>query len=315
MKRTISLLFALVLLLNLALPAFATENTAASTSRPENACGENLTWSYASGKLTISGSGDMDDFSDGAPWDSYAGSIYILELTGGVTTIGAGAFQGFSNLTDIDFGSTLREIGENAFRDCTSISAISLPKTFRLFGPGCFQGCTNLTEVHCAGGMPSFRSNCLWNGNHITVFCPDDNIWSEKYVGELETNFHGRLEVVTESGKDVYVWPEETTQATETTEAPTTAPTEAPTEPSTVPTTQATEAPPTVPPTVPETEAPTLPTQEAETIPAPTQPVSSQQEPLNGAIVAVFLLSGTLTLLIIGSLIFRGSRHGGKYRE
>lgn len=300
MKRLLSILFACILLLSFAMPVFATETSGETTARPENACGDNLTWSYASGKLTITGSGEMDDFSDGAPWDSYASSIYILELSGGVTTIGAGAFQGFPNLTDIAFGDALREIGENAFRDCTGISSISLPKSFRLFGPGCFQGCTALTEVHCAGGMPSFRSNCLWNGGHITVFCPDNNVWAETYVGELETNFHGRLEVLTESGKDVYSWPEETEAATETTEA-TEVPTEAPTEA------------PTVPATVPETEAPTLPTVQTEATATPTEPEEAPQEPLSGAIVAVFLLSGTLSLLLIGMLIFRGSQRGGKY--
>lgn len=318
MNRFVTILTTLALLMGLATPVFATETTQPTqameetASRPENACGENLTWSYASGKLTITGSGDMDSFSGGAPWDSYASSVYILELTGSVTSVGTGAFRGFSNLTDIDFGNSLREIGEDAFRDCTSITGISLPKTFRLFGPGCFQGCTGLEEVHCAGGMPSFRSNCLWNGGHITVFCPDDNIWSEKYVGELETNFHGRLEVLTESGKDVYAWPEETQPLTEATETPTQAPTEAPTEPVTVPTTAPTEVP-TVPTTEAQTEPTTVPTEQTEVPAAPTEPASSQQEPLSGAIVAVFLLSGTLSLLLIGMLIFKGSRHRGKY--
>lgn len=311
MKRFVVIFFSFVLLLNLALPVFATETTEETTSRPENACGESLTWSYANGKLTISGSGEMDDFSDGAPWDSYASSIYILELTGGVTSIGAGAFQGFPNLTDISFGDSLREIGENAFRDCTSISSISLPKTFRLFGPGCFQGCTSLTEVHCAGGMPSFRSNCLWNGTNITVFCPDNNIWSETYVGELETNFHGRLEVLTESGKDVYVWPEETEATIATTQA-TEAPTEEATEATTIPTTAPTEEPTTAP-TVAETEASTAPIQTEEATTAATEPETEQEPALSGAIVAVFLLSGTLSLLLIGMLIFKGSQRGGKY--
>lgn len=312
MKRFLSILFACVILLSLAVPAFATETTEETSPRPENACGESLTWSYSGGKLTISGIGEMDDFSDGAPWADLSGSVTALELTGGVTTIGAGAFQGFSQLTDIDFGSALREIGENAFRDCTGISTISLPQSFRLFGPSCFQGCTALEEVHCAGGMPSFRMNCLWNGGHIYIFCPDDNVWSEKYVGELETNFHGRLEVMTESGEDVYVWPEETTETTEAAEEPTQPSTEAPTEVATNPTTAPTEAP-TVPTTVPETEAPTIPTPEPETTTAPTEPAETPNEPLSGAIVAVFLLSGTLSLLLIGMLIFRGSQRGGKY--
>lgn len=319
MKRFVSLLFAMMLLVTLAIPGFAAETTAQTTetedtvSRPADACGENVTWRYADGTLTISGSGDMDDCAAGAPWDDYAGSITKLVLTGGVTKVSAQAFSGFTALKDIDFGSALREIGENAFRGCTGLTSVSLPKSFRLFGPSCFQDCTNLAEVHCAGGMPSFRSNCLWNGSHIIVFCPDDNVWALKYVEELETNFGGRLEVLTESGEDVYVWPDETT-----------APTQAPTEATTQPTTQPTQAPtvPTVPETLPPvTDVPTTaPEETTEATQASTQPTepaaepeSPQREPISGILVGTFILSGTLSLLLIGMLIFKGSQRGGKY--
>lgn len=294
MKRFAALLFACLLLVNLAIPGFATEETGETeetTARTANACGENLTWSYSGGVLTITGTGDMDDYSAGAPWDNYAASIASIVLTGGVSKVGSEAFSGFTALKEVDFGDSLREIGENAFRGCTGLTSVSLPKSFRLFGPSCFQDCTNLTEVHCAGGMPSFRSNCLWNGSHITVFCPDDNVWAVKYVEELETNFGGRLEVLTESGKDVYTWPEETT-------APTVPQTQPPvTEPAT---------------TAPEetTGVTTAPTQPSQTE-APEE--SDQREPISGILVGTFILSGTLSLLLIGMLIFRASQKGGKY--
>lgn len=317
MKRLITMLVACLLLGNMALSGFAEEiaetvqeTTQETVSRPANACGENLTWNYASGKLTITGSGDMDDCSAGAPWDAYADSIYILELSGGVTSIGAGAFAGYANLTDIDFGGALREIGENAFRGCKSIATISLPKTFRLFGSSCFQDCTNLMEVHCAGGMPSFRSNCLWNGSHITVFCPDDNVWALKYVQELETNFGGRLEVLTEGGKDVYAWPEETTEPTQAPTEAATQPTQAPTEAPTVPTEAVTMPAVTAPATTaPEEAVETVPPQPSET----QTEAETRREPISGILVGTFLLSGTLSLLLIGMLIFKGSQRGGKY--
>lgn len=310
MKRFVTLLAACLLLVHLAIPGFATEETEETTSRPANACGENLTWSYSGGTLTITGTGDMEDYPAGAPWDDYAGSITEIVLTGGVTKVGSDAFSGFTALKEVDFGDSLREIGENAFRGCTGLTSVSLPKSFRLFGPSCFQDCTNLEEVHCAGGMPSFRSNCLWNGSHITVFCPDDNVWSVKYVEELETNFGGRLEVLTESGKDVYTWPDETT---------------VPTEPATQPATQpATEAPtvPTVPQTQPPVTEPatTAPEETTEATSAPTQPPqtealedSDQREPISGILVGTCILSGTLSLLLIGMLVFRASQKGGKY--
>lgn len=309
MKRLLTIFLPIFLLFSLCAPASALEAEETQPTRPENACGEQLTWHYSDGTLTISGSGDMDDCSDGAPWDAYADSIHTLVLSGSVTSIGPAAFSGFTGLTDIDFGSSLREIGENAFRGCTGLTSISLPATFRLFGPSAFQDCAGLTEVHCAGGMPSFRSNCLWNGKHITIYCPDSNIWAASYVGELETNFGGRLEVLTESGKDVYVWPEEATEATEPAAQPTTLPTTQPTESPTVPAT-------TVPQTEPLPQATEPPVEVTETtVPETTAPQLQPpaQKPLNGILIGVFILSGTLSLLLIGLLIFKGSHRGGKY--
>lgn len=311
MKRFVTLLAACLLLAHLAIPGFATEETEETSSRLANACGENLTWSYSGGTLTITGTGDMEDYPAGAPWDDYAGSITEIVLTGGVTKVGSDAFSGFTALKTVDFGDSLREIGENAFRGCTGLTSVSLPRTFRLFGPSCFQDCTNLEEVHCAGGMPSFRSNCLWNGSHITVFCPDDNVWSVKYVEELETNFGGRLEVLTESGKDVYTWPEETTAPTEPATQPVTEPATQPTQPETQPveTTQ-----PTVPAvTQPETTAPQEPAETTRETELPTQPVEEPREPISGILVGTCILSGTLSLLLIGMLVFRASQKGGKY--
>lgn len=320
MKRIVCLIAAAVLLLSMAAVGYTAETeTTAPTQppRPANACGEDLTWVYADGVLTISGTGDMDDLSAGAPWDGYVTSIQKVVLSGGVTSVGAGAFDGYTNLTAVDFGSSLRQIGERAFQGCTGLTEISLPATFRLFGASCFEGSSNLTKVHCAGSMPSFRSNCLWNGNHITVYCPDNNRWAESYVGELETNFHGRLEVLTESGQDVYVWPEETTTSTE---SPTEAPTEATTVPTTQPVTEPTEAA-----TQPATEATSAPTTEATlppvetsaepTIPTTEQPAEPEQESgaISGILVGVFILSGTLSLALIGMLIFKGK--DGRYRD
>lgn len=288
MRRLFCAVFTLILLLNLAVGATATEG--------DKTCGEGLTWAYEDGVLTISGSGDMDDLSGGIPWEGL--SIQKVVLTGGVTSVGAGAFFGSTGLTEVDFGDSLREIGENAFRNCTGLTTISLPATFRLFGVSSFEGCTGLTSIHCAGGMPSFRSNCLWNYGKITIYCPDNAPWSETYVGELETNFNGRLEVLTESGGDVYLWPEETT-------APTEAPTVPTTEPTTVPTQEPTVAA-TVPTTQPATEEATQPA--PTTVPETTAPAPAevQSTTLSGVVVGVFILSGTLSLILIGLLIFKG---------
>jgi hypothetical protein len=83
---------ALVLVLTLlfgALPAAAAET---------GTCGENLTWSYADGVLTVTGEGAMEDYLEGAPWAHYQNEIHTLVFTGGVTYIGAYAFRDYDAL-------------------------------------------------------------------------------------------------------------------------------------------------------------------------------------------------------------------------
>ena len=209
MKRFTICIAAVCLLLTLFAPAaFAAETEGEDGA--DNRCGENLSWTLDGSTLTISGIGNMDDFPDGAPWADSRESIHTVILSGGVTSVGAGAFTGYQNLTAVDFGSSLKEIGEKAFQSCEGLTKISLPASFRRFGPSCFEGCTNLTEVYCDGGMPSFNANCLWNGGTITIYCPVNNVWPEQYVEELETNFHGRLQVLTADGSDPFRFDTET---------------------------------------------------------------------------------------------------------
>ena len=62
-------------------------------------CGTNATWEYDSGTLTISGTGEMDDFSY-SPWvlNYKVKSIVIKE---GVTRIGNNAFKTCPDYTSV----------------------------------------------------------------------------------------------------------------------------------------------------------------------------------------------------------------------
>ena len=178
MKRFVLHILAAFLLLTILAPrGFATE-----ADTPTESCGDGLTWSLEGNTLTISGSGAMKDFEGGAPWSGSADQIHTVVLTGGVTSVGAGAFTDYKNLTAVDFGNSLKEIGASAFQGCEGLTKISLPASFRRFGASSFEGCTNLAEVYCSGGMPSFNANCLWNGNNITIYCPVNNIWPSEVL-------------------------------------------------------------------------------------------------------------------------------------
>lgn len=306
MKKTISIFLALLLAAFLAVPAAASE-----TAQASGECGEGLTWTLTDGTLTVSGSGEMDA---GSPWEAYRSDIKKVVLTGGVTKVGDNAFADCDNLTSVDFGGSLKEIGVKAFQSCEGLTSIHLPATFRKFEQESFLDCSKLTTVYCDGPMPSFRANCLWNGNNITIYYPIDNPWPQTAIDELVNNFGGRLNIL-KAGSDGEEIPapkpsESTQPATEATTAPTTAPTTVPTTaPTTAPTTEAT----TVPTTAPATQATTIPTTVPETQAETTEPTMVEQVGGSGWIGVVIVVA-VLTLLLIGALTVRGMRHkGGKY--
>lgn len=84
-----------------------------------------LTWALnkISGKLVISGTGAMDDFS-GIPedaWREYVDVIKSVTIENGVTSIGNYAFINCRRLTSITIHEGITTIGTGAFLNCTSL--------------------------------------------------------------------------------------------------------------------------------------------------------------------------------------------------
>ena len=257
-NRILSVLLALCL----AISAFGLLAGAVETD--SGSCGEGLTWTYSDGVLTVSGSGAMEDFEDGAPWAAYKDQIKGVTLTGGVTYVGAYAFANYDNLEAVELGSALTELGKAAFKDCDGLTSISLPKSFRTLGEESLQSCGGLEAIYCAGSCPSFKMNCLWD-TYVTIYYPADRPWSAATIESLTTAFKGRVTYLPTDGSEPATEPEETTVPEDTTlPEETTVPTKpeettAPTEPEE--TTAPTEPEETTAPTEPEqTEPPTGPT-------------------------------------------------------
>ena len=78
-------------------------------------CGENLTWTYVenTGTLTISGNGDMYNYSSthSSPWYSYVMNINNLIISDGVTSIGEFAFE-YCRVSYVDIPNSIVSIGE-----------------------------------------------------------------------------------------------------------------------------------------------------------------------------------------------------------
>lgn len=117
-------------------------------------CGDNLTWSLSNdGTLTMSGTGDMYDYSsDGSsvlhtPWSKYLNDIKNLVVNDGATHIGKLAFANCSNLYSVVLPDTVSSIGEQAFTFCSSLVSINIPDAVDSISYQTFFGCKSLDAI------------------------------------------------------------------------------------------------------------------------------------------------------------------------
>ncbi|MBE7052804.1 MAG: leucine-rich repeat domain-containing protein [Ruminococcaceae bacterium] len=110
-------------------------------------CGTNVQWALDDeGTLTISGTGDMKDYSSGgsAPWFSKRSSIKKLVIENGITSIGSRTFTLITGITELEIPDSVTSIGDYAFSNCTGLKNISLGKGVKTIGVSAFGACTEL---------------------------------------------------------------------------------------------------------------------------------------------------------------------------
>ncbi|MCD8332458.1 MAG: leucine-rich repeat domain-containing protein [Oscillospiraceae bacterium] len=164
-----------MLLLLLTLSGCGKEEKEQATS---GACGENLSWELKDGTLTISGTGEMENYSLDAfattttyttPWYNMSSEIQTIVIEEGVTSIGdyafifisadttipdsvtsigAGAFEGNDQLEQVSFGDKFTYIGEYAFFLCSGLVSVSIGGSDVDIGDEAFAGCESLTYVN-----------------------------------------------------------------------------------------------------------------------------------------------------------------------
>ena len=128
-------------------------------------------WTLEDGVLTITGTGDMPDWSrtedmtEGtAPWNDSRSSITTVIVEEGITSIGEFSFYHFDALTEVSLPESLTRIGQYAFHSCAALSEIAIPEGVKEFGVCTFYGCAALTEMVIPEGVtelpPAMFSTC-----------------------------------------------------------------------------------------------------------------------------------------------------------
>ena len=125
-------------------------------------CGPNLRWHLTdNGVLTISGKGEMNDYSanyfeNRAPWRGY--DIKRIIIGDGVTTIGVYAFAGCSSLTSVTIPNSVTTIGEEAFSYCSALISVTIPNSVTTIGEDAFTN-NNAKIIWLTNTPPAGYSN------------------------------------------------------------------------------------------------------------------------------------------------------------
>lgn len=133
-------------------------------------CGEHLVWSLDGGRLTITGVGEMTDFSEEnmPPWYSYANEITTVTVESGVTTIGELAFFECGSLTNAILPETLHTIGIRAFKDCVSLGHFNLPTSVYEIGESAFENCKSLANIKLSDGFVILGDKAFYRCSSLT---------------------------------------------------------------------------------------------------------------------------------------------------
>lgn len=134
-------------------------------------CGNHLTWTLdSSGKLTISGTGDMSDYTHDfennirtSPWADYRSMIRSIEIGSGVTHIGAWAFKD-TNITSLNIPGNVKSLGAGSFSDNRYLVNLTFSSGLKRIESMAFAG-SHLSTVVIPDGVTSIGerafSNCV----------------------------------------------------------------------------------------------------------------------------------------------------------
>lgn len=139
-------------------------------------CGVNLTWQYNNGTLTISGSGEMNDYQSPSsqPWVAYQDSIHTLSIDYGVSSIGNNAFRNCLVLTTATLPESIARIGQMAFYHCEQLNNITMPNFINSIEYGAFAYCYNLSNFIIPYGLSTIAEDSFNSCTSLlNIFVPE----------------------------------------------------------------------------------------------------------------------------------------------
>lgn len=155
MRKYVVLAEAILLLVLLLLPSFALDGADG-----------NIRWELSAGTLTLSGRGEMRDYTDAhmAPWLDSTSAIKRIVVKEGITSIGDLSFYNCDKALFVALPESVTKIGNRAFKNCFSLVGIQLPKSLEAIGEASFEACAALKSLDMPQALRSI-------GNYAFINC------------------------------------------------------------------------------------------------------------------------------------------------
>ena len=159
-RRSVALALATLLLSALLVPFLSLPASAAESGT----CGDGLSWSLSAGTLTISGQGDMANYTESsmAPWHEYRKQIRSLNVQDGVKSIGSLAFCGLDQVKSVYIPDSVLSIGAYAFLDCTGLESVRLSSKLSSIGNSAFYNCSKLIAVTLPNSLQYLETRAFY---------------------------------------------------------------------------------------------------------------------------------------------------------
>ena len=160
-----------------------TTTTTTTSSILSGKCGDNLSFSLDSnGRLTISGKGDMYNYSKSSsgehPWHDNYRDITEVVIENGVISIGKYSFEGCTNLTTVTIPDSVTSIGAYAFWGCRSLTSITIPDSVTSIRSFAFSYCSSLKSVTIPDSVTSIGSFAFRGCTSLTSVSIPDSVTS-----------------------------------------------------------------------------------------------------------------------------------------
>ena len=110
-----------------------------------------------------------------------------------VTSIGEGAFFGYSGLTSVTIPNSVTEIHYSAFEDCSGLTSLTIPNSVTSIGYYAFSGCSSLTSITIPSLVTWIGSSAFSGCSGLTSITVD----SDNPVYDSRNNCNAIIETAT----------------------------------------------------------------------------------------------------------------------